>query len=77
MLVDGQEMEYGLCPLMSGSPMPVRSSVLGGDGSVQIGTMLVPCVGEKCALWSDSATKCSLVSLSAVVRAIDRIGADQ
>jgi len=66
--VNGKEMEHGLCPLMSGFPVPGRS-MLAGPGAVEIGTMMVPCCGDDCQLWDQHRGRCGAVAGSEGIEA--------
>jgi hypothetical protein len=49
-----EQFSYGICPLMSiGAFVPVEKAIKTGQPSAKHASSvaLIPCVGERCALW--------------------------
>jgi len=70
--LDKEKFPHGICPFMSGQLAPVAGP--GGivqQGQITVSSVNLPCLGEKCQLWS--ANSCSFTRICALAAQIDNV----
>lgn len=50
--LDQAAFPHGVCPFMSGIPIPREGGIIPGDSrTITISPLMVPCLGPSCQLW--------------------------